>query len=400
MQAWFVVPCPRRHRLAFEPDSPRHGAIFSGYFLSAKYLIWIPKPSSWPGSSVYPDPHSFPGEGRHVANDGVSVECPVFFGPLATYNQAGDVISVTAGSKEARGLAPHEVVNGYTIKKGTTIHNAIHEVLDRIGEAKYDLPHMPWKLVKDIVVAPGDEPWHVIDAGDNTGADTTGTKESNSNSGKDKKKQIKPGGLIAQTGKHPHHIYYTARGHLKAKRLNKESVYTFEEGVNILTEPTFEVDESKFVNTVVVEGAAGKGKSKKKAKAIVCLPPENPLSPESLGRNGKRDYRPRFVSAPNLKTDRDCRQRGRHLLHHAWMSSVNISFDAPPVPMLEEWDVVTLKHSNYGHFKFPLKTFTLPLTSDQNMTIGATKRIRKRKHGGKDDSKPRHRPRHRQRQPH
>jgi len=68
--------------------------------------------------------------------------------------------------------------------------------LRRVGERRFHIPRLPFRLGKEVAVHPRDEPWKIINGGaqDSSGDHT--------------------GGLINLTGKHPHHSYYDAEGRL------------------------------------------------------------------------------------------------------------------------------------------------------------------------------------------
>lgn len=344
-----------KHRLIFTPNSPAHGAIFSGYFLSAEYSVYVPPFNLFPRSDLYPAPDLYPGDPT-PGDAGIWVDIPVFWGPLTKFSSAGALVTLEAQGKEALALAPNYANQGYTLHHHDHTDDAIKQVLRRIGERRFDIPDLPWRLKHNRGVHPTSEPWKVVKGG-----------EEDSNG--------KPiAGLIERTGKHPHHIYYDAAGQVRVKPLNKEPVFTFDSST-MHTLPELTYDALDFANTIVVRGGKPHGKGKKRAYARVTLPAHHPLSPQAMARNGEPRYITKFVDAPNLKTDRDCRQRGHHLLQHHSEIGVEASFDCLPIPMFEELDEVKIETDLFA-IRFPLKQFTIPLTADQPMTIGETKRVR------------------------
>lgn len=352
-----------RQRFAFEPDSPAHGAIFTGYFVSVQYEIYVPPFGAWPHPESYPETTSYPGATDLSADSGLWIEAPVFWGPLTAYEQLGPEIKIEAQGKEARALAPHYATKGYTVHEHEHTDDAIKNVMRRVGEDRFDIPDLPWRVKHDRPVHPQSEPWKVVAGGE---------EDHNGNP---------IAGLIERTGAHPFYLYYDARGYLRAKHLNKQPVFTFD-GHTMTTPATTNLDALNFYNAVDVTGGKPKGKGKKRAHALVELPADNPMSPHALRRrNGAKTYVTKFIQAPNLKTDRACRQRGLHVLRQAH-TSLEVSFDALPIPMLEEMDVVRVETEEFGLVTVPLKQFTLPLDASSDMTIGDTKRVRRKHKGG------------------
>lgn len=364
-----------RGDLQFEPDSPKVGGIYMGYFVSAHYEIFLPAFGSWPSPASYPDPSTWPGDSPATATDGVWIRCPVFFGPLTSYEQIGHEITVGAQGMETRGLAPFYVTNGYHLPKHMHTDAAIAEVLDRAGFWRVDTQHLPFRIKEDRPVHPQDEAWRVVNGG---GTDSQGN-------------DVK--GLIERTGPHPHHLFCDALGRARVKRRNKEPVFTFDETM-MTTPATWDFTHDGFFNAVDVRGGKGKGKGKTRAHALVELPADHPLSPDALRtRNGRKIYITRFENVPNLKTDHDCRQRGRHLLRHVELAGAQVSFDCGVVPTLEELDMVVVETSSFST-RYPIKQYTLPLGSG-DMTIGDTKRVKRRgshnrDHGGSGHHPPHH----------
>lgn len=263
-------------------------------------------------------------------------------------------------------MDPHFASDSYTLNKHMHTDDAMQEVLRRVGERRFRLPDLPYRIGTDISVHPQDQPWKVINGG-----------------ARDSKGKHVPG-LVHRTGKHPHHAFYDAHGYFTVKRVNKEPAYRFYE-TSILSHPDVTYDSTTFINHVIVHGAKAQGKGKKPVKAEISLPRHNPLSPWRLARNGKPRYLTLETSADNLKTDKECRQRAHHLLNHHSQVGVNISFDCLPIPTLEPGDVIRVKTEAGGagfEIHAPLKTFTIPLTSSDPMSIGYNRKLKTTGKGG------------------
>lgn len=348
-----------RHRLAFTPDSPAHGAVYAGYFLSVERSIYVPNQNLYPSADTFPDTTVWPGDS---SGEGEWVDVPVMWGPLTRFTSQGPVVRLECQGKEALGLAPSYCGRGYTLKgHKDRVDDAIREVMHRIGETRFELANMPWKLRHDRVVHAREEPWKVVNGG---GEDSQGKKIA---------------GLIQRTGAHPHILYYDARGRLRSKRENREPVFTFAADT-IASEVEVDWDALDVPNTVDVRGAKPKGKGKKRAHARVSLPAHHPLSPESLARNDKRlgGERIEWIDAPNLKTDRECRERAHHVLKHRSEIGIAGSFDCIEIPLLEEGDRVKAE-TDLFNVQFPIRQMTFPLDNSL-MTVGSNRKIKRHHH--------------------
>lgn len=345
-------------RFRWSPDHTSHGTLYSGDFISVKYAVHVQDDNLGLGGGTVVSPKTVLGMQSLGQRKRKSwVEIPVFWGPLTAYEANGAEITIEAQGKESLALDPHFMTQGLTLHKHHHVDDAVKEIMRRIGERRFAIPNLPFRIQEKRAIHPRAEPWKVISGGEQ---DSKGHPVA---------------GLIHRTGKHPHHIFYDGEGRLKVRRLNKEPDFTFGPGT-LETQPDLTYDDLSFINHVVVNGSKLQGKGKPAAKAEVSLPRHHPLSPWKLSRNGQPRYLTMYVDATNLKTDRECRQRAIHLLNHHSMIGLQASFDCLPIPMLEEGDVIRVKTDDIGHITFPLKQFTIPLTSDQGMTIGDNKRLR------------------------
>jgi hypothetical protein len=125
---------------------------------------------------------------------------------------------------------------------------------------------------------------------------------------------------------------------------------------------------------VVVEG--GRRKKRKKARARVALPPNHPLSPQSLARNGEPREITEFIDREGLKTDQACRRFGEKELDRLSREGVSAAFNSLPVPHLEEDDQVSIRTSE-GAIPFPLEQMTIPLTAADSMAVNGMKVVRR-----------------------
>ncbi len=366
------------HRFRWSPDHASPGTLYTGDFLKVDYAIEVRDDNRYVGNTTLgPKYHKVGSKAPTDANRNYWVNVPVFHGPMTAYEAVGPEITIEAQGKESLLMAPYFANEGYTLHKHMHVDDALTETLHRVGEQRLKIPRLPFRLGKDVSVHPRDEPWKVI----NGGASDSGGKNIP--------------GLLNHTGKHPHHGFYNARGQFCVKRLNKETVFRFYDDT-VLSHPDVTYDPSSFINHVIVHGAKPQGKGKKAIKAEVSLPRHNPNSPWKLARNGKPRYLTLEVTAENLKSEGECKQRAHHLLNHHSMVGVNVAFDCLPIPTLEPNDTIRVKVDGGFELHAPLKQFTIPLTSSDSMSIGYNKRLKTTgKHGGPKGHK-KHKPKHRQ----
>lgn len=314
--------------LTFDANSPAAGALYADRFVSVRYEVYVP------------------------TLDWVSV--PVFMGPLTKFERQGATVGIEALGKESLALAPAYATKPYPIPKGTRVDNAIKKVMNRIGESSYDIPSLPQRLPSTRSVTPDSEPWKVIRGGE-----------------QDAKGRLIPG-IITHTRSN-YQVFYNGRGELSVRKVNKSSIFTFSES-SIITQPVLSYDLGEFRNNVVVTGAKPKG-GQRAIRASESLQASSPLSPTALGRNGKPRYMTEFIDAPNLKTKTQVRARARRVLNAKSTQGVEASFDALPIPHLEEGDLITVQTDEFT-VDFPLKRFTLPLVPNSPMSIGTNRRVK------------------------
>lgn len=331
-----------QHRLGFDAGSPARGAIFADNLVAVEYGVEV-DPLGW-------------------------VDIPTFWGPITNFERQQAQVTIEAQGKEALALDPHFATQGYTIKKGRRVDNAIRDVMDRVGETRYLLPDMPQRLQGRRAVQPDDEPWDIVKFG------WSSQKKIYHGKGKKrrgKKIDVEYNGLVKVAGHY--YAYYNGRGQLRARRRVRTPMLTFQEGRDLVTDPDVKFDALAGRNHVVVTGATTTVKKKHvQHRGSATLQPGHPLSPYAIGRNGKARYMTEFVDAPTIKTTSGCKAAAQEILQVKSEEGLDLSFECLPMPFLEELDYVTVQTKSY-EVKIPLETFTIPLDASSTMQIGYTK---------------------------
>lgn len=317
-----------RGKLRFEVNSPLRGAIYTNRFISVTHGIWVEDMEEW-------------------------VDVPTFFGPVTGYSQDGDQVTVEAQGKESLMLEPYLATEGYSIKKNTEITEAVRLVAKKAGEEKFDLDSLTHKIKADKVVRPTDQPWLIIAGGSRDA--TTGASK----------------GLVGY-GDTDRIAFFDGRGKLVVRRLSKNPTWTFD-GDSMVTEPGYAFDMLNFRNSVKVTGAEPSGKGKKPLTATKSLPPNHPLSPQSLMRNNKPRFMTDFVNAKSLKKQEDVDKRAEEVLERRAMSGLDVSFDSLIIPHLEEGDRVRVQDDK-AVVEFSLLNFSIPLIVGESMSVGLNRK--------------------------
>jgi len=296
--------------LQFEPDSPADGAVYFDNMAQVRVRMFVP------------------ALGRVVT-------CPVFTGPLVKFDRTGDEVSVECQGKEA--LAMHGVPT-MTLRKGHNAVAAIRTIMsERAGEDTFGLPSgVTRRLPKDVHVGWEDEvqPWAVC-------------------------KSI-ASSLDMQ-------LYYDGAGVLRLRDYPSAPVYTFKDGQggNITAPLTVSHDKSNIINQVVVIGHKPADHT-----AHATLPSWHPASPKSLARNGVWTYLRQTITDDKIGSKKAAQARADRDLARVTNLSFGSTFNALPVPFLDELDMVRISTTAYASTE-RLRQFSFPLTGG-DMTVGYT----------------------------
>lgn len=268
-----------------------------------------------------------------------TVNVPIFCGPITKASRSGSVVSIDAAGKEKLALA--SVWKGRTYKKNLSKTWVITHLLTEIaGEKRMKIPKRKARLPSKFVINRETTPWSRL--------------------------QKLARSMNMQ-------LYYNGRGQAVLRKRPGKSVYTFRTNGSLLSLPQINYDVNGLVNAVEVIGAKPK-KSKKRIRYRIVAARKHPLSPWKLGRWGVPRYLPEVIEDSSIKSRKEARRIAKARLRNALIESVDVAFDALPVPFLEEDDLCTVQSPDFT-MKFRLKKMTIPLTADGVSTVGYLKRV-------------------------
>lgn len=263
---------------------------------------------------------------------------PVFTGPITDLARTGALVEIEAQGKEIRGLTPSR--RTLRIPAGTPRTDAIKIILrERMGETRLGgIPDLPAKLPDRVIVGPKDQPWKVA-------------------------KRI--------SLSFNRQLFYDGAGVPRLRKKPMRAGWEFRTGPggSIISPVHTRADLRSVKNHVRVTGAVPKGK-KEPVSAIATADRWHPLSPweNGLGLEDAPMWLEDEFSNDHLRTVKECQEvaderlrEGLRLLHEA-------SFDAVPVPHLNELDLVDV-HTDYESVTTRLEKFVLPLWGGQ-MNVG------------------------------
>ena len=248
------------------------------------------------------------------------------------------------------GLAPNLPLfkgQALNIPKGSRVDVALRRLAGAMGEAsgRIAVPQIPARLKERISVGRTKEPWRIL-----------------------RKLAADHGGFQA---------FYDGAGVLRVRRPPPRPVWTFD--AELLTFPTVTYDlGGDFRNIVRVVGKPKSGKSARPPSWTAEPPPADPLSPQSLARNGV----PRCI-ATYLEVEETEQPKVKRIaegeLARRMRQSVAVTFEALTVPGIEEGDPLEVRlPGERSAVAFSAQTFAIALGVDQ-MSIGQTRAVHVRK---------------------
>lgn len=305
--------------ITFDSDSPAESAMYLNSMIQIRYCVKSELLADW-------------------------VRIPIFTGPIVSLSRDDDSVVVECQGKEL--LAMGSCWTVFNRPKGAYIVDVIRDILKtRTGESKFNFPDgIKSRLDKPFSISKEGTPW-------------LSAKK------------------LAQSINRQ--LYYDGAGvaQLRPTALNSPQ-WTFETGNDgsVLTTPSLAFSTDDIKNVVVVNGGAPKGASKK--VSVTAMPVDaHPLSPKNLGRNGVGRYLVETINNAQIRSAARATEIADNRLSTLLRQEVNVTFEASPIPMLEEHDAVSLKTDDFT-VDFNADTFTIPLISGSTMNMGFLDRNR------------------------
>lgn len=315
------------YSLNFDSDSPDDGAVFADRMIRVTLSYDVPD-----------------------LDDRVNV--PVFLGPVTKLSRSGQVVEIEAQGKES--LALGAIWHPTTLKKGMQKVDAIRTLLRRrAGETRFSIPDVGGRLPKTISLNRYDSPWHAS-------------------------RKIARG--------MDRHLFYDGAGVATLRHLPQKPVWTFREGTggDVVGAVEVSYEMSNVKNVVIVVGGKPKG-AKKRVRAQAVAERSHALSPQRLGRFvGRGENRERIerrlvevINDDSIRSESEAERKARRVLNDRLRATVEVSFDALPIPHLDPGDLVAVQTDDVT-VEFRLKQFVIPLgvSGAPSMSVGYLKNVR------------------------
>jgi hypothetical protein len=313
-------------RLKLDTQAPTDGSLFMTQMIRVTYVISTP-------------------------DRGEQYFIPIFTGPLTKVTRTGPVLNVEAQGKEI--ISFSSMWKGKTFKKNLKKVDVIQRVMKLSGEAlrHMDLrdPRPHARLPENLSTNRAAIFWKIA-----------------------RKLAV---GMNMQ-------LFYDGRGVLRLRKTPGKVAYVFRQSNSagrgaLMTEPQITYDSKDMYNAVEIRGGKGKGKKKKLNYRLVANR-KHPLSPWNLGRNGEPRYLPLVIEDDSIKTKKKAKQVAKKQLKNALDQAVEVTFDALPIPMIEESDLCGWASSDSSG-RFRMKQMTIPLTANGVSSIGYLRQVVPRK---------------------
>lgn len=272
---------------------------------------------------------------------GITVECPIFTGPIRKFKRTGDVVTLDCVGKDvfARKAWPRII-----IPKGMLVLEAIQYVFENLGEAFFKI-------------------------------DFDSTARFASQQVIDRNLQASPFGWCRmQATAIGARLYYDGAGYVRIRRNNAdEPEVTFRDGDGgmVLTDPQPEGDFTEIANVVRAEGPSRNGVNPYYEAFVERT---SPMHPSKLIRNGKPLYIGVVVQQDAISDVKKAKQVAEAELKRRQFVATSVSFDALPLYPLEESDVARVLVDDFST-TFQATKFKFGFSAGAVMPVGYDKNI-------------------------
>lgn len=274
------------------------------------------------------------------------VPIPVFTGPITKTSRADDILTLEASGKEILSQGPSW--RSRTFSKNRNRVAVTREMMrEMTGETRFQFPNN-WnhRLAKPLSIGKQSSVWAHARA--------------------------QARAMNAQ-------LFYDGRGNLRLRKPPVRSSFTFRDGNNgsLLTPVRLGEESETLINAVHVTGAIPKGK-KKPLEKKEFLPEGHMYSPQNLIRGGKLKYLPEEITDDKLRTQKEVDAKARRRVKEIILDEQSLTFDALPIPFLEEQDVFTVDADNMSGTGRVIQ-LSLPLDVENASTVGYLANLKRRK---------------------
>lgn len=284
---------------------------------------------------------------RYVAELGDWVDAAVITGPVVDFDRTGPEVSVTVHGMEEQAygqLWPHT----YHAKAKSKVTDAIRDLLALAGDTNAQVPDLPHTLPHPLDLHPMETIWPHV------------------------KKLAASLDRVAM---------YDGHGRFNLRPHSGRGVYRFH--ATLMTSPRVQRGgDTVPPNVIVVLGPKPHGPHKKRIQRHAII--AGPLSPTGLQRHSVPLHLVEEHQHDHLKTGALAQKIANRIARERGVTRTDLSWEAVPVPFLEEHDRVVVVDDAFGSTHARLRQWTLPLggsdtggTTGPNMTIGTNRRVTK-----------------------
>lgn len=275
------------------------------------------------------------------------VSIPLFTGPLSGVERDGHTITVAAQGKEVLAMQPFWQPLSWG--KSTPRVQVIEDMMRRgAGEWAFSMPpawRTPLGKAKSVARVIGDDQFTVW-----------------------QQAKWQAAALAAD-------LFYDARGVLRLRRRPVLPAWRFTED-DVTGRPRVSERTRDIINVVAVTGGVPRG-GRRPVTAIRPLPADHPWSPAALGRRGVGRRMVEEITDDTLVTKSAAVAAAERRLREYATSTVDMTFDALPVPMIEPSDLYRVDAYDVATTARIHKA-TIPVTGGL-MTVGSVRVYRPRR---------------------
>lgn len=272
---------------------------------------------------------------------GMTVECPIFTGPIRKFKRAGDIVTLDGVGKDvfARKAWPRII-----LPKGMLVLDGIRHVMEQLGEAFFKI-------------------------------DFNSTARFAGQQVVDRNLQASPFGWCRmQATAIGARLYYDGAGYLRIRPNSVDQPeFTFRDGDGgyVLSDPTPEGDFTELANVVRAEGPNRNGVN---PYYEAFVDQSSALHPSKLSRNGKPLYMGVIVQQDSISDNKMARSVAESELKRRQFVATSVAFDSLPLYSFEESDVGRVVVDDFTT-TFQATKFKFGFSAGAVMPIGYDKNI-------------------------